>query len=52
MLGVAPLALSIPRPALALIPDDDDEELVAKAKASRAERLARDKRQIGQFVAT
>ncbi|CAG9467862.1 unnamed protein product [Pedinophyceae sp. YPF-701] len=38
LLGIATLLPAAP--ALALIPDDDDEELVAKAKANRKARLA------------
>lgn len=35
---------------MALIPDDDDEELVEKAKANRRSRLAEDKKTAKQFV--
>lgn len=38
-LAAAPVLLPASR-ALALIPDDDDEELVEKARANRAKRLA------------
>eukprot|EP01025_Chloroclados_australasicus_P022768 TRINITY_DN2333_c0_g4_i1.p1 TRINITY_DN2333_c0_g4~~TRINITY_DN2333_c0_g4_i1.p1 ORF type:complete len:229 (+),score=37.69 TRINITY_DN2333_c0_g4_i1:99-689(+) len=40
------------RSALALIPDDDDEELVEKAKANRAKRLAEDKEAQRRYVDT
>lgn len=39
LLAAAPVLLPASR-ALALIPDDDDEELVEKARANRAKRLA------------
>lgn len=39
LLAAAPVLLPASR-ALALIPDDDDEELVERARANRAQRLA------------
>ena len=37
------LSLSLSTTALALIPDDDDLELITKARANRTERLAKEK---------
>lgn len=50
LLGGAAL-LPFSRPALALIPDEEDEELLAKAKANRAERLAKNKETTRAFIA-
>lgn len=38
-------------PAFALIPDDDDEELVEKAKANRKARLEQDRLAVRKFMA-
>jgi len=46
LLAVVPAVAAAP--ALALIPDDDDEELVQKAKANRAERLTKVRRAIAR----
>lgn len=45
-----PASLTLSKSAWALIPDDDDEELVAKAKANRKARLAQDKVQDRTFL--
>eukprot|EP00873_Tetraselmis_striata_P007277 jgi/Tetstr1/427541/TSEL_017667.t1 len=45
-----PAALVFPGKGLALIPDDDDEELVLKAKANRKERLKVDRAQGKEFL--
>ena len=53
MLGAGLLAaaqlMASPLPALALIPDDDDEEMVQKAKANRQKRLAGEKKAEKEF---
>ena len=41
LLGAAALVAAPPRRALALIPDEEDEELLERAKANRAQRLAK-----------
>lgn len=41
--------MATPLPALALIPDDDDEEMVQKAKANRQKRLAGEKKAEKEF---
>lgn len=43
LFAVSPIVLAAPK-ALALIPDDDDEELVEKARANRKARLASERR--------
>eukprot|EP00951_Prasinocladus_malaysianus_P029123 scaffold267428_cov33-Prasinocladus_malaysianus.AAC.1 len=45
-----PAALMFPGASRALIPDDDDEELVQKAKANRKARLEQDKKDSKEFV--
>jgi hypothetical protein len=47
--GVLWGGLTLAAPALALIPDDDDEELVEKAKANRKSRLAVERNSERQF---
>eukprot|EP00193_Tetraselmis_chui_P023013 CAMPEP_0177780334 /NCGR_PEP_ID=MMETSP0491_2-20121128/17138_1 /TAXON_ID=63592 /ORGANISM="Tetraselmis chuii, Strain PLY429" /LENGTH=216 /DNA_ID=CAMNT_0019300079 /DNA_START=42 /DNA_END=692 /DNA_ORIENTATION=- len=45
-----PAALVFPGKGLALIPDDDDEELVMKAKANRAARIKEDRQVDKEFL--
>mmetsp|Transcript_11495 Transcript_11495/g.32607 ORF Transcript_11495/g.32607 Transcript_11495/m.32607 type:complete len:221 (-) Transcript_11495:128-790(-) len=47
---VLPATLLLPKNAWALIPDDDDEELIAKAKANRQARLKQDREQGRDFL--
>ena len=49
LLAAAPLLLSA-RPASALLPDDEDVELLAKAKAERKNKLVQDKEQQAAFA--
>jgi hypothetical protein len=51
LLATVPL-LVFPQRALALIPDDDDEELVEAAKARRKTKLATEKVQEQSFART
>jgi len=48
--GAALIPAVVSLPALALIPDDEDEELLAKAKANRQKRLAEEREVEKAFV--
>ncbi|KIY94134.1 thylakoid lumenal protein [Monoraphidium neglectum] len=50
LLGAASLALAAPRRALALIPDEEDEELLERAKANRAARLQKNQEVTRAFI--
>lgn len=49
-LALLPSLLLVQSPALALIPDEEDEELVEKAKANRRSRLAQQKATTREFI--
>jgi hypothetical protein len=48
--GLVAGALFVPRRALALIPDEEDEELLERAKANKAKRLAADREVTRTFL--
>lgn len=50
LLAAGAALLPAPRRALALIPDEEDEELLEKAKANRAARLAKNQEATREFI--
>jgi hypothetical protein len=50
LLAAAAALAPPPRPALALIPDEEDEEMLERAKANRAARLQKNQAVTRQFI--
>lgn len=48
--GIVPVLASFAAPAFALLPDEEDEELVQKAKAGRKAKLAEQKLTTRSFI--